>query len=34
MSLRRIVDFFAGASAADWVMLALFLGCLAWWRLA
>jgi hypothetical protein len=34
MSLRRVVNFFAGASAADLVMLALFIGWVAWWGLA
>lgn len=30
MSLRSIVDFFSGASVAELVMLALFIGWLAW----
>ena len=34
MSLRRILDFFSGASPADLVMLALFVAWVAWWGLA
>jgi hypothetical protein len=34
VSLRRILDFFSGASAADLVVLAMFIVCVAWWGLA